>query len=199
MCCASWWRRRDGRHMIFRPLLIALLILAIAGKSSAMTNEVSDETLLQLVLKRAFTNGGYIVVSPQSEGVSKECKAQVVKELKVQNGEVGELFDKLVKHNQKPVRLALKSSPKDGYLIDDGKYEKYFQKGGGGWERFYKEHPQAHGMTQVSLPVIDAKTGLVLIYYGNQYQGLAGAGWIILFKYEQGKLVELGRSMLWVS
>jgi len=185
--------------MIFRPLLIAFFMLATAGKSLATTNEVSDKTLLQLVLKGKCAGGDYVVVSPQTEGVSKESKDQVVKELKVQYGEVGELFDKLVKHNQKPVRLTLKSSLKDGYLMDDGKYEKYFQKDGGGWDRWYKEHPHAHGMTWISLPVFDAKTGLVLIYYGNQYQSLGGEGWIILFEYEQGKLVELGRSMLWVS
>ena len=185
--------------MIFRPLLIAFFIMVTAGKSFAATNNVSDATLLQLVLKGKYADGDYVVVSPQTEEVDKASKDRVVKELKAENDKIGELFDKLVEHNQKSVRLAIKSSPNDGYVIDDGKYEKYFQKGGGGWKQWYKEHPRAHGMTSVSLPVFDVKTGLVLIYYGNQYQWLAGTGWIILFKYEQGKLVELGRSMLWVS
>ena len=85
-------------------------------------------------------------------------------------------------------------------MIDfDGKYKKYFKNDGGGWEKWYKENPKAHGSTTVSLPVYDRKTGCVLEYKGTQSHWLAGSGWVILYKYEKGELKEINRVMLWIS
>jgi hypothetical protein len=96
--------------------------------------------------------------------------------------------------------LTIESSVKDGYLIDfDKKYEKYFEKGGGGWDKWYKENPKAHGSTTVSLPVYDQKAGLVLVYMGTQSHWLAGSGWVILYRYQNGELKELNRAIMYIS
>ena len=47
--------------------------------------------------------------------------------MKIEECDVSKLVDLLFERNKIRVRLSLKSSPKDGYLIDyDGKYNKYF-------------------------------------------------------------------------
>jgi hypothetical protein len=81
----------------------------------------------------------------------------------------------------------------------DGHYLKYFDPNGGGWEKLYKDHPKAHGITTVSLPAHDLKSGMVLIYTGTQTHWLAGSGHIILYKYENGKLKELKRVETYIS
>lgn len=178
----------------------------------AADNKTTDEEnqILSLVLKRSFTDGGYMVVHPETtlshfwgSDDPKEIarsKRNIVVGLQTNDIIAAKLVDRLFERNQKPVRLTLKSSPKDGYVIDfDGKYANYFGKNGGGWEKWHKENPQAHGMTRVSLPAYDQKSGLVLVYSGTQSDWLAGFGSVVLYKYDKGALKEIKTVPLWVS
>jgi hypothetical protein len=193
-----------------RMATVFVVVLAATGVWAADNNATEEEnTILALVLKRSYTDGGYTVVAPEN-GFSpmagddsneiKQSKKYVAERFQTNGVALTKLVDRLFERNRKPVRLTIKSSPKDGYLIDfDGKYQKYFEKDGGGWEKWYKENPKAHGSTQVSLPVYDQKTGLVLVYTGTQSHWLAGSGWIILYRYEKGGLKELNKVMMWIS
>jgi len=186
------------------------LALAATGAWAAEAKATDEEnTILTLVLKRPYADGAYTVVHPDT-GMShmggdgakeiKQSKMYIAERLQTNGIIVTKLVDRLFERNEKPVRLTLKSSPKDGYVIDfDGKYKKYFKNDGGGWEKWYKENPKAHGSTTVSLPVYDRKTGCVLEYKGTQSHWLAGSGWVILYKYEKGELKEINRVMLWIS
>jgi len=190
--------------------VLALLLLA-ATRLWAVEDSATDEekTILSLVLKHSYTDGGYTVVVPET-GLShagsgdlqemKQSKKYIVENLLTNGIAVTKLVDQLFERNKKVVRLTLKSSPKDGYLIDyDGKYEKYFKKDGGGWDKWYKENPKAYGNTTVSLPVYDRQTGLVLVYKGTQAHWLAGSGFVILYRYEKGSLKELNKVCMYVS
>jgi hypothetical protein len=120
--------------------------------------------------------------------------------LEFKGGDIASLVDRLFERNKQTFRLSIKSSAKDGYVVDyDGKYRAYFKENGGGWEKWYKENPTAHGITTVSLPVYDEKSGLVLVYKGTQTHWRTGAGWVILYNYEKGKLKELKKVMMWIS
>lgn len=190
--------------------VLVALVLAAAGVWAADNKPTDQEnTILALVLKRPYADGGYTVVCPEarlfhmdvddSEQV-KQSKKYIREHLQTNGVDVARLVDRLFERNKQPVRLSIKSSPEDGYIVDyDGKYQKYFEKDGGAWERWYKKNPNAHGSTTVSLPVYDEKSGLVLVYKGTQMHWLAGAGWIILYKYEKGELKELKKVMMWIS
>jgi hypothetical protein len=194
-----------------RAAIVIVALVSAAPIVQAADNKATDEDnrILCLVLKRSFADGGFTVVDPEtslshvaredSEEI-KQTKRYVTEHLQTNGIVVTKLVDELFEHNRKPVRLTLQSSPKDGYVIDyDGKYAKYFDKDGGGWEKWYKENPKAHGNTTVSLPVYDRKTGLVLVYTGTQSHWLAGSGWVILYKYENGELKEINKVMMWIS
>jgi hypothetical protein len=130
----------------------------------------------------------------------KDSKDAIIRFFQADGHVVSELVEKLYQRNEKPVRLTLKSSPKDGYVIDvDGKYAKYFEENGGGWDKLYKENPKAKGITTISLPVYDHKTGLVLIYVGTQLHSLMGGGGVILYGYKKGKLKKINYLTLWNS
>jgi hypothetical protein len=187
--------------------LVILAVCLVGGCSADNKKVVDDNTIQCLVLSRSYQDGGYTVVSPETGFLHssdldelKQTKEYILQKLKVESGVTSKLVDELIARNKKSVHLTIKSSPENGYLIDnDGQYEKYFKKDGGGWERCRKEHPKACGMTTISLPVYDSKTGLVLIYVGTQSDWLAGSGWVIAYKYENGKLKELNKVMMWVS
>ncbi|MCE5231649.1 hypothetical protein LLG95_18885 [bacterium] len=192
-----------------KTFLIALACLATAACSSKLTP--AENTVLSLVLQsQADKDGRYTVVHPETEifglanpADSKEVeqvKKGVMKEMAIQQYDIGPMLDRLFKINRKPSALSLQSEPEKGYVIDyDEHYRSYFKKGAGGWDKFYKENPKAHGMTGVSRPVIDDKNGLVLVYRGTQSHWLAGAGFIILYEFKDGKLKELKKTMLWIS
>jgi hypothetical protein len=153
--------------------------------------------------------GGYTVVASQTSlerllidesKTFEQTKRYILENIKIDKYDISRLVDLLFERNKIPLRLSLKSSPKDGYIIDyDGKYKKYFEKDGGGWEKLYKENPKADGWITVSLPAYDRKTNIFLVYIGTQRHGLSGSGWVIAYKYKNGKLKELTRVMLWIS
>ena len=191
-------------------IVFVVLVLAVPVGWAADNKATNDENkILSLVLKRLFTDGGYTVVNPETRlppldsddpKEIRHSERYVTEHLQTHGIAVKNLVDRLFDHNKKPVRLTIKSSPKDGYVIDfDGKYAKYFDKDGGGWERWYEENPKAHGSTNVSLPVYDKITGLVLVYIGTQSDWLAGSGWIILYRYEKGELQEIQKVIMWIS
>ncbi len=196
-------------NTILSALFMALVLAATSGRAAEDKATEQENSLLHLVLKRSYPDGGYTVVSPETrfsdhpyarsaEEIEKSKKS-IKEHLKTSGAPVAKLVDHLFERNKKAVRLSLESSPKNGYVIDDGKYEKYFEKDGGGWDKWYKENPKAHGSTTVSLPVYDQKAGLVLVYTGTQTHWLAGSGWVILYKYEKGELKELNKVRMWIS
>lgn len=197
-----------GKTMNTRTAIaFVVLVLAATGVWATDNNATEEENrILTLVLKRSYPEGGFTVVAPVT-GLAKmdsqdlkQTKKYIAENLQASGVAVTKLFDRLFERNKKRVRLTIKSAPEDGYLIDfDGKYQKYFEKDGGGWEKWYKENPKAHGDTRVSLPVYDQKSGLVLVYMGTQSHWLVGSGWIIVYKYEKGELIELNKVMMWIS
>jgi hypothetical protein len=186
-------------------LKVAICLVATLAFSAidvmALENTPTDQedAILVLILKCPANNWGCTVVQPNTEKMGRSNQ-DIAKQLETNGVSVSGLVKQLFERNLHSVRLSIKSSPKDGYIFDnDGKYEKYFAKGGGGWEKWYQDNPKLHGLTTVSLPVYDKTSGLVLVYLGTQYQSEGGEGWIILYSYKQGELKELNRISLWVS
>jgi len=190
--------------------VLMVLLLAVAGVGAADDKPTDQEdTILALVLRQSHPDGGYTVVSPEAMiahldiGDSKEGykrKVYIREQLQTVGVDVAKLVDRLFERNKKAVRLSIRSSREDGYIVDyDGKYKKYFEKDGGSWEKWYKENPKAHGSTTVSLPVNDEKNGFVLIYTETEVDWLSGAGFVILYKYENRNLKELKKVLMWMS
>lgn len=187
---------------------IACAIGSLACKPAPPATPAEDNRLLDLVLTHKFDDGGFTVVSPDTDtGVTSmdpkefaQTRKYVLENLKVPGVNLSGLLEQFASRNAKPAPLTLPSAPQKGYLIDaKGEYGKYFETNGGGWEQWHKEHPKAHGFTTVSLPVWDKASGTVLVYIGTQVGPLAGAGYLIAFRYDGTALKEIGRVMLWIS
>lgn len=179
------------------------------GLALRLSADDKDDIFLAEVLHRNYEDGGFTVVAPMttiSTLVRKESSNKtdkwkyIVKNLKIKGYNIVPLLEKLIRRNKKSVKISLKSSPEDGYIIDsNGRFRKYFKKDGGGWEKWYLENPKAHGYTRISLPVHDVKSGIILVYKGTQSHWLNGAGYLIAYTYEGENIKELGRVILWIS
>jgi hypothetical protein len=193
-----------------RALVIGFMLFSAFSTALQAQTSLTDEEnkLLALALEKNFAGDGYTVVIPDTEvhwlagdeaGRAKLRKSLAEKPA-LKNFELDSLFDRFFGRNKSPVRLTLPSIPGNGYVFDyDGKFAAYFADKGGGWGKWRKENPQAHGSTSVSVPVFDPRSGLVLVYIGTQFAPLAGGGYLVVYKLEKDKLVELVRIMLWIS
>lgn len=202
-----------------RPVLSLVLLLALnslackpapAPPSTASAGAAADldNRLLSLALSQAFNKGGYTVVDPDTgtghlSSDPKELaqvRKYVAEGLKVPGADVPALLDAFLARNARSVRLTLPSAPERGYLVDyEGTYRKYFENDGGSWPAWHRDHPEAHGSTSVSLPLYDKQAGVVLLTLGTQYDGKAGAGYLIAYRYDGTTLGEISRVMLWIS
>jgi hypothetical protein len=189
----------------FSGVLVAL-VLAYANAWAAPEKMTEQEgSILALLLQHTYNDWSYTVVTRNSDAIGwndhpatiETCKRDIRSALETNGVGVAGLVDRLFARNNKNVRLSIKSSPKDGYIVDyDGGYEKYFKKRGDGWEKWRKERPNAHYFTTVSIPVYDEKSGFVLVEIITVAGSLAGACEVVLYKYEKGAVKELGRVLL---
>jgi len=205
--------------MNLRPLiLLGVVMLAACGGTSDRPHHELDNLLLGLVLQALNTDADrYLVVDSTAElpGLAAGDDAdglaqtqQLVREalqiqdelFTIEDEHLDRLVAQLVERNREPATLSLASSPPDGYVVDhDSQFARYFQENGGGWDRWYADHPGAAGRARVSLPAHDPVTGLVLVYCGIQSGWLAGSGNLYLFRYEERTLTMIGRVALWIS
>jgi hypothetical protein len=190
--------------------LMAALAAPLTSSCAAPPEPLDDNTILSLILTSPFADGGYTVVSPRTslDGLGTTQYAQtsfggigyIRAYLRVRDYDLTGLIDILAERNKESTPLTIASSIRQGYYIDyENKFSRYFEKGGGGWEQLRAENPWAHGMTTISLPAYDPKTGIILVYIGTQWDWTTGEGRIYAFQYRNGVLKELKSVELWIS
>lgn len=165
--------------------------------------ETKDNEILSMIFEVPENNGYYQVIDPQTRlgHEFSSTNKKWVKDYFLEEGyDAGILVDMLFEKNQQSVQLTLKSAPDKGYYVDyEGYFLKYFEDGGGGWSRWYRFHPRAGGLIDISLPVYDSGSGYILIYIEQQYQYLVGSGDIYLFQYTNGETIMLTSMNIWKS
>jgi hypothetical protein len=194
---------------IKRIAVLLALLLMYPYFSIADDNINEDNKILALALIRSYKDGGYTVIAPETSlshlnpkdiKEIQQTKDYILNNIEIEGYNLSKLLDLFFERNAIPARLSIKSSLENGYLVDyDRLYDHYFDKNGGGWEQWYREHPKAHGLTTVSLPAYDPENKIVVLYMDNQSHWLMGAGYIIIYRYDLGILKELKRLMLWIS
>lgn len=144
----------------------------------------------------------YTIVNPETalSGLESQ-KAEIKSYFGRYSPSFNILVDRLFELNQTPVRLGFKSSPQDGYYIDyEGKFARYLQEGGGGWQRLHQFRPRVSGFTTVSIPAFDAATGYVLelpVVQGDpRNMGVIFPGIIYAYQLVDGKLIKVGEPFL---
>lgn len=165
-----------------------------------------ENEIITLVLKNMDSSFGYTVVHPETSMGSSldasrvESYKNIIKhEFNTVDYDFSMLSDQFFKANEKPTLLNIRSSPEHGYYIDyDNRFTRYFQSGFG-WIQLRISHPFTAGMTEISLPAYDPKTGYFLISVGRQFDWLAGFGAIYAYKYENGQLIYIKSFNTWIS
>jgi hypothetical protein len=196
---------------MMRFVFIVLLGVSLisCGKHQIPQDIGANTELLKLILSSPNEDGRYTIVSPVTDvgyinirdrKEIKRLRKRLSAQIRIPDYDLTPLVNMFISVNRDSVVLKFESDLEAGYLIDkDGKFEKYFKDGGGGWEKLYKENPKASGMTSVSIPAYDKENGIILVYKGTQHHWLAGAGHIVIYRFKEGNLREIGSVMVWIS
>ncbi len=215
---ASWFEKGYGDYVTLlinfnNDLLYGSAILRgetvhFHGAKLVKSNYLMNQ-IVPLILKDGLKNNEYTVVNEltrlsdedfEDEKSIALSKKYINEYFKHHGFDFSKLVDKLYEVNKVQMNLTISSNIPEGYLIDkENIYDKYFEKDGGGWELWYKEHPNARGKTTISIPVYDKVNGIVLVYKGSQFHWKSGKGKIIAYRYENGTLVELVSVRIWIS
>ena len=169
----------------------------------------SNLKLLSLILRREADDGKFFIVRRQTrfshidfknKDEVKKRKDYIRKNLNIPDYDISDLLDQLFEINKSSFNLNIELDKAKGYIIDSiGKFDAYFEKNGGGWDKLYKDNPKALGITSVSVPAYDKENGIILVYRGTQRHWRAGAGLIVAYKFKDGKVEQIASVVLWKS
>ncbi len=84
-------------------------------------------------------------------------------------------------------------------LVNHGKLEDLFKKGGGGWDKFYQIYPDAAGVWDFSHPGYNEARNEAVLYVGHSCGNLCGTGHLFFVAKENGQWKVKNRLMLWIS
>lgn len=101
-------------------------------------------------------------------------------------------------HDECPVE-AWSADPRAYSIVTQAELTQFFKGHGGGWEGFYKKHPKAAGVWQLSRPGYNPSGNEAELYLGHHCGGLCGTGHLILLTKENGRWKVKNRLMLWIS
>jgi hypothetical protein len=220
-------KRQVFRRLLFvLPLLAPFFFLdAVAVFDLATSRKVPNQSreLFPALLSADATPGRFTVVRPvtefgfgdlQTKDDVEKFKRRVKDSFESAGISVDHLVDDLFEVNKRSIPIDVRSDVDRGYFIDrKDEYSAYFKGNrasimgnsagmedyGGGWERLYKEHPNAMGITSISIPVYDKKEGIVLVYQGTQWHWLAGLGCVVTYEFNKGQLKQTAAVRWWIS
>ncbi len=75
----------------------------------------------------------------------------------------------------------------------------FFKEDGGGWTKFYEKYGTTQGILTMSKIGFNEEHTEALIYFGNQSDWLAGAGYYGLLVKKQGEWILVEKIMKWIS
>jgi hypothetical protein len=197
---------------VVRGVAIVYLLLAAGNDYPLLSNE--DEKALSSVLewwtRKLPSDGTYFVVSPitfdfsqrlrEDTPANTKLKDYILQEIQIEGLNFSPLVDQFIERNKKRVHIKIAPALEGKVLLDKtDAFPKYFQDGGGGWEKWYKDNPKARGHCAVSVPVMDKGRELIMVYVELSANDLVGKGTIFLFKREGAKLRALGHAHLWMT
>ena len=208
--------------ILYTWLILLFCSYNIVGKplnGPEETLDTEDNRIISLVLSEFFGDKpGYRVVDPQLAlpyiGTSAEDRKHFggwiqeglflpYLQTNPAPSQIGEDYfadfvDRFLLKNTDLGRLTLESSPQEGYYIDyDSKFDRYFESDQeAGWRRMGFCRPSV-GMADVSLPLYDEETGLIIIYLGTWDAPIVGSGYIFLLQMQEGELWVISSVLVW--
>ncbi len=84
-------------------------------------------------------------------------------------------------------------------LLTQSQRNEIFSQNQDGWDAFYKNYPDAPGLTGISRVGFNEKFDQALVYIGTQSHYLAGAGYYVLLVKTNGAWAVSQKVMSWIS
>ena len=198
--------------------LILLLVLITAGCSvpapakPTPVTPAPDRTAEEYAVYAAYIHGQYldqgvqrIVIRHQTDtGLSStEHMAEMLENAKAGlPGLDDETFADYKANNQQPSSLEGRVELNvDTVLLTDAEFQEIFNSNNttDSWEAFYHRFPDSQGVLTFSRVGFNQQMDQALLYAGNQFGWLGGAGYYVLIVKENGVWKESSSVNVWIS
>ncbi|MDR2205289.1 MAG: hypothetical protein LBE36_03945 [Flavobacteriaceae bacterium] len=190
-------KNEDDKKIILDTLDIAKTKTAVILDSVSPSNN-SDKTQIYSEILNTFGNAKTIVIDDSASIRYSHYNFENYKESL--NGIEKETSDDFIKKNKLPIKLRSNDfkTKKKIVFVSRKEKEKIFDDADG-WENFYKMYENSQGILELSNIGFNRAKTQALVYYGNQSDFLAGAGYLVLFQKINGNWEIKYLTMLWIS
>jgi hypothetical protein len=194
--------------MVKNSVKFSFLLLLLANVSVFTEAPPNREKLFSYILHQIKAEGMcsfWFVEQKTKIYLASDDKEHVRKKLisyinELVKADKSALVDEFFKANETEVDISpLPQKYPDLRIVSDDKISEYFSKEGGGWDELYRNNPAACGIVNVSIPVFEPSTGIILVYEARKRDLLFGRGSIKVYKVEKEKLQLIGEYNFWVA
>jgi len=202
------------------PCITFLLILGTLLSSCGTDNDTQEAEVYRAYIntnlpKDPNTQHPYdrVVISDMTSGfenperlqnaikkLSRSLHPETIKDLFTKNGKYWGGFSMSGFRNGLIGRRSLNSNLRFNIkheLISDAARDHIF--GQGGWKMFYQQYPNCRGIVDLSRVGFDKNKAQALLYVGNQWDYLAGEGFLVFLENKDGEWKIVDRAVIWVS
>jgi hypothetical protein len=181
------------RLIIFSLIIYPWIILA-------QTNDTYD--IYSQIIKKDFSKSFKLIAiemsTPTGFGDIKDLDYAFFKQ-KLKNLKK-ETFDYFRTYNEKADTINnYFGNNIDVLILAKDTIDSIFFEKNSSWEAFYNKYGQTQGLLSFSKIGFDKEHNQALLYYVNQSDWLEGDGYFILFEKRNGKWLEEGSFMAWIS
>jgi len=209
----------SAARLILRATLAGVVIVFCGLWMRATAADVAaserDQLVIEFALRTRCLPPQFTVVSPNTglgflsvalDAWHDDVKQKLIGDLATAGIDVAALLGSLIDRNRSSATIPLASAPTKGYLIDvDNRYRNSMTRhinageNSDSWANWRNEFPGAAGTTSVSLPADDKAGAVALVYVDFTSGRRSGSGWLYLLRIENGHVIEIKKTMAWVS
>jgi hypothetical protein len=186
-------------------LSLTVLCLCQCTKIDETKNDPYNEWLIKMIVEKEVEKekdcgykNGFMILEPVTDlcNIWGEYlfEEYTIEELNLPDYDIQPLLDSFCLHNDSRIQLSLKTDTIKGYYVNLGKSIEMEQPIKG-----RSDFPGSFGVIKVSIPAYDEVQNITLVYVEKGFGVLLEIGELVLYKYENGSLIELKRVMLWQS
>ncbi len=197
---------------MLKKMILALIVMVLAacgprptsGPSTPLADQVKleEQAVYAALLKDMFSAPMVVLMEKTSTdpGGVENTVSTVESASKNLPGIDSATVEDFISRNDKSYALAEDMNIGVKYvLLTQTEMNQFFGQNQDGWQAFYKNYPDAPGITSLSRVGFNPTYDQALVYIGTQSHYLAGAGYYALMVKVNGTWAVSIKSMTWIS
>ena len=189
-------------------IILAVIVTACTGTPvpvstpSAEQMDSEEQAVYAALLRNLYSASSYVIMdttatSPTGVGDTASTLDRVIQDMHSVDQETVDSF-RVRNEAAHPVRSDMNIGS-SYVLLSQVEMSQIFSQNRDGWQLFYEQYPEAPGIATLSRVGFNDTLDQALVYAGSMSHWLAGAGYYVLLKKENGTWMVDQQVMTWIS